>query len=234
MIARTSFQLLLLANLVLAVLWIGPRFGFDLLGGGGREPERMASQLHPDQVRLIGEAVAPPAADSAPAASSTPLAVASAPASSAVASCMQWSGLAPEQVAVVNAAIRTAGEGVTLREEVLSSHSYWINIPPLGNRAAAEKRGMELRQQGVQDLFVVRDAGPDQWAISLGLYRNEAAANRFFEDLQKKGLKGARLTVRDNPSSRIQLSGPSDQLARVAQQAADALKGGEQGACGAN
>lgn len=235
MIARTTFQLLLLANLVLAGLWLSPGLGLNLLGSGGREPERLDTQLHPEQVRLLGETSAPAsvvAALAQPDVSAQPVPAAAEPVSGAAPACVEWPSLAAEQVAAVNAAVRNAGDGLTLREEALpGTRSYWVNIPPQGGRAGAEKRIAELRQLGYQDIFLVKDEGPDQWAVSLGLYRNEAAANRFFEGLQKKSVRTAKITVRENASSRIRLSGPGELIERVRQTLAGSLKGNEPMAC---
>lgn len=234
MIARTSFQLLLLANLVLAGLWLSPRLGMDLLGSSGREPERLETQLHPERVRLLGEASAPAAAAPSDAASQPVVAEPAAGSAAGGQICVEWAALSSEQVAALNAAVRSAGDGLTLREEALpGTRSYWVNIPPQGGRAGAEKRVADLRQMGYQDIFVIKDEGPDQWAVSLGLYRNEAAANRFFEGLQKKNIRTAKITVRENASSRIRLSGTGELIERARQSAAESLKGSEPVACAA-
>ena len=51
--------------------------------------------------------------------------------------------------------------------------SWWVMVPPLANKAEADKKVGELKELGVSDLFVVHDAGPNQFAISLGVFSSE-------------------------------------------------------------
>jgi hypothetical protein len=68
-----------------------------------------------------------------------------------------------------------------------------VYIPPLASREAADRKAGELRHLGVQDFFVIQDNSPLQWGISLGVFKSEEAARKQLADLQKKGVRSARV-----------------------------------------
>ena len=78
----------------------------------------------------------------------------------------------------------------------------------------------------MSDFFIVQDSGPNQYAISLGLFSTEAAAQSLLEKLRRQGITNARMTTRENPepSSRIELRGPSDAMEKIRAFLADTLK----------
>jgi len=90
------------------------------------------------------------------------------------------------------------------QRRVESSTAYWVYVPPLANKAAAETRAAVLRAAGVKDLFVV-DSGRDRFAISLGNYRTEEAADAYVAELAAKNLvvrhrgKGTFVSHADRP-----------------------------------
>ena len=54
----------------------------------------------------------------------------------------------------------------------------------------------ELKALGVDDFFVIQDAGSYQWSISLGVFRSEAAAQARIADLKAKGVRSAQVGAR--------------------------------------
>lgn len=158
MILRTFFLLLVLGNLLL----LAASRGYLGKPDDGREPERLASQLHPEKLRI--------AVPSKPTAPPNPVIVPEAPAAEArAAECP--------------------------RSEAPAA-SHWVNIPDLANRAAAEKKGSELRQLGVND-FHILDAGEGgKFAISLGVFANPEEAAEALRNLNRKGVRSARITAR--------------------------------------
>ena len=232
---RPLFYLLFAANLVLG--WVN-LVGFDTAPGG--EPERLSSQLHPEKLKVVGygedtpkvelPAVEPTTASSdaspapvvATASEPEPVAEASKPAdaeASPVApakplplACVSWSGLSKAQAEAIS--VRAKAAKFNAREQtVTGTSSWWVHLPPQPDRASADKKGEELRGLGVTDYFVVRDAGANQNAISLGLYKSEESANRALESLKTKGVKTARIETREASSVKLEISGPADQLA---------------------
>lgn len=229
-VLRALFYVLIAANCVLAV--------FNLTGFGaapGGEPERLSGQLHPETLKIVGSGDESPAADkpveapsspsakepsvgasepavaneSAPSEAEPPKPVATKPLALA---CVSWSGLAKAQSDAV--ALRAKALHFSVKEASgAGASSWWVHLPPQTDRAGAEKKGEELRALGVTEFFIVKDAGANQNAISLGLYKSEESANRALDALKAKGVRSARIETRENTSSRIEVTGPADQLA---------------------
>ena len=78
-------------------------------------------------------------------------------------------------------------------------------IPPQGDRQGAQRKGAELKALGVDDFFVVQDAGSDQWSLSLGVFRSEAAAQARLADLQSKGVRSAQVGARVSQMQKVWL-----------------------------
>jgi hypothetical protein len=100
--------------------------------------------------------------------------------------------------------------------------SWWVRIPPQGSRSAAERREVELNLQGVTDTFIVQEAGPAQYAISLGLFKTEARARVLLDQLRARGVQGAGIEARMRTNHRIEARVLEDQL-RVVESAARGL-----------
>jgi hypothetical protein len=189
---RAAFLLLVFANLGFFAWAEG------YLGGqeSGREPQRLASQVAPEKLRIVtaAPAVAVPA---------EPL--------PAWLACRLVTGLPLAEVDAFK------GELVGFSVEVKpvdGTTSYWVHIPPQANKAAAEKKAGELRALGVKDFYIMQQDNPSRNAISLGLFRNEAAANELLQSLNKRGVRSARIEVRATPPRHTQalVKGPAELL----------------------
>ena len=93
---------------------------------------------------------------------------------------------------------------------------WWVFVPPLPNKAAAEKKAGELRQFGVTDYFIVPD-GFNRYAISLGVFSSEKGGQDRLAELKDKGVRSARLAPRPGKDSTVNLqaSGPAAAKAAV-------------------
>jgi hypothetical protein len=188
---RTLFFLLLLANITL--------FGYiklDSMSTG--EGARLGQQIQPDKIKLL-----------------TPQQVAAlgpAKVASLADVCVEWGPLAEADRARALASIEPLDLSKLMTQkkvEVLAS--YWLFLPPVPTRAAADKRVDELKAQGIRDASVI-DSGPQRLAISLGAFGTEDAAQARLAVLQSQGVNakvGARtqsvqqtaLVVRDPPAA---------------------------------
>lgn len=234
-IVRTLVLVLLLANLLLLVA------GRGLFGGApSGEPGRLAAQIEPQKIRLVapGEAAKPvgPAEQPAPASEPVP-GQAAAPAGKAEVApqperCVAVAGLSAEQVAALKAKLGPE-DSLKLRDRAQEGSSWWVNLPPLPDRETAIKRAEELRGQGVAGAFIIREEGEHRNAVSLALFRNEAAAQEFMRQLQIKGVKGARITVRSVPGARhtLDMRGPADRVAETVELALAANSAARRGEC---
>ncbi|MDR1349290.1 MAG: SPOR domain-containing protein [Zoogloeaceae bacterium] len=197
---RVLFFLLLFANLL-----------FFAYGQGyfGQKPSsdahRLEKQVNPERLRLTwlpdeapADAALPPSEVTAapavlPSAVATVASVAPVPSSAPVtaAVCIRINGLAPDD------AVQLAGQATILRLKAtqLEANGWWVFIPPLADRAAAEKKAAELTQLGIRDFFIANN-GAQQFAISLGIFSSEESAHRHLEELRGKGVRSARVGPR--------------------------------------
>jgi hypothetical protein len=81
--------------------------------------------------------------------------------------------------------------------------NHIVYIPPLGSKEAADKKAGELKQLGVTSFFVMSDDSSMKWAISLGVFKSEQAAQKLLAALQKQGVHSARITARGGSGSRV-------------------------------
>jgi hypothetical protein len=177
---RAIVFLLVFANLLFFV-WTQGYLG----SSASPDAIRLQQQLLADQISVVarGEAPALVKAESA-----------GKPVDNA---CLEWVDL---NVADADQVERLAAEKFSVfkltRRVVPGSSTYWVFIAPSTNKAAADKKTTELKKLGVPEFFVVTDAGPNQYAISLGIFSSEEAANERLEILRVKGVKSARVGER--------------------------------------
>jgi hypothetical protein len=172
---RTLVFLLLLANLTL--------LGYtklDSLSTG--EGVRLAQQVQPDKIVLLSpQQVA---------------ALGPAKASALADVCVEWGPLSDTDKARALASLEPLDLARLIsQKKVEVVASYWVFIPPAANRSAADRRVEELKAQGVKDLSLV-DGGPQRFAISLGVFRTEDAAQARLAALEAQGVKTAKVGAR--------------------------------------
>lgn len=209
--------LLLLANLLFYAFSAG-YFGRP----DNPDAARLAQQVAPEKMHLVsrGEApVAKPAKAPSPvveAAGETPAeaAVETPPAPAAVETiCRRWAHL---PLADGNRLAAQIGEKlgkfkVVKRTEAGEGSTWWVHIPPLGGKDEADRKAGELRQLGVTDYFIVQEAGPNRFAISLGIFSSEKGGQERLAELKTRGVRSARLSIRPGKDSQLTLdaSGPA-------------------------
>ncbi len=69
---------------------------------------------------------------------------------------------------------------------------WWVFIAPHSSQAAAVQRAKGLEKLGFKGYHVFDGSSPWKHAISLGVFKSEEAAERFLEELKRKGIQGAR------------------------------------------
>lgn len=189
---------MLLANL-LFFAWTQGYFGAV---GAGHEPQRLASQLAPERLHIIG--IGQPAPVTGPVT-----AVAGPPPES----CRLVGGLSKDEAQRLRTDTKLTGLRLAVKTSNNSS-TYLVLIPSLANRLAADKKLAELKQLGLSGFYVMLEEGAYKFAISLGQFDTEAAAVEFLQGLAKRGVKSAKLQVLDKPADQVQLEvrGPADLL----------------------
>ena len=111
--------------------------------------------------------------------------------------------------------------------------SYLVYIPPQDSKQDADKKAGELKKLNIPDFFVVQDDGPNRFAISLGIFSSEAAANEQYAKLRKKGVRSAKVGERSAKPSAVSLdiSGPEVQAEALRHLVAEVLPEKKPGVC---
>jgi hypothetical protein len=184
---RTLFLLLLLANLAF--------FAYSLTARERALAESPITslQVSPEKIRSLkpgeGAAASGNMLSGAPARAAT----------AAPAVCIEWGALAGPDVARADAALAKLDLPETLvQRAVTDAGGYWVYLPPVKSKAQLDRRIGQLAALGITEFFVVQDATPWRNAISLGIFRNEAAAKSFLEALRAKGVQSAVAERREN------------------------------------
>jgi hypothetical protein len=179
---RLSFFLLLLGNLAFHV-WSA---GYLSAGRVGYEPERLAQQLHPERVVIVAQSK--PKNDNKSLTSDN-----------GTIGCSRLSGFSGNDGRLIEAAL-AATEGITLSRQMLpASTVYWVLIPGLPNRQFADKKIAELRQLGIIDARVAEDDVSGPLVAFFGAFASEKEAQEHLNALARKGVRSARLTLRQLP-----------------------------------
>jgi hypothetical protein len=106
-----------------------------------------------------------------------------------------WKAVDSSTASAIEASATAAGLSV-VRGEVPAPSGYWVFIPPQANRAGAERKAGELRELGIREYFIVLDEGPNRYALSLGIFSTEAAANSHLAKLKGNGVRSAIVAPR--------------------------------------
>jgi hypothetical protein len=142
----------------------------------GTEAALMESQLNADKIRIVrGEPEPAPA-----------------PAPVRADACVEWGPFSVEELGRARAALEPLALGNRLVTAPVSvTAGWWVYLPPLRSRDAAERKIVELKSLGVEESYLVPERGDWENAISLGIFRSEEGAQRFLEALRAKGVRSA-------------------------------------------
>jgi cell division protein FtsN len=126
--------------------------------------------------------------------------------------CLEWGAFAADETVKAAAALEkfALGDKVAQRD---AGDSYWVYIPPLKTQADADKKAGELKARSVTDFYIMQDN--DQWrfAVSLGVFKTEEAANNYLGQLRQKGVRSAVAGPRGVKSSTFVIRDPGDAAA---------------------
>jgi len=112
--------------------------------------------------------------------------------------CWEWGIFSLSELAKVEARLKPLSFGTRQsRQPVQELASTVVYIPPLGSKAAAEKKVGELTRLGVTDFFIIQEPSSSlRWGISLGVFKSEEAAKQLLASLVAKGVRSAKLGTR--------------------------------------
>ena len=191
---RVLFWILLLGNVILfAVMQWG-----GVLFGDGRAAQAQ-SPLREESILMMSTPQSMP-----DIAQSAPVHIAISGAASAPVTaepiktvCMEWGDFSGEGFDRASKALADLQlESKLSQRQVEHTIGYWVYIPPLKNKVAANQKIAQLKARGVGEYFIVQDAGPWLNAISLGVFRTQEAAQNFLNELHAKDVRSAQIGER--------------------------------------
>lgn len=159
------------------------------------DPLPPGRQIEPDKLKVVSpaELAALSARTAAPAA---PVAV----------KCLEWGSFAMGDVPRAQSALEPLGFGPRLTQRrIEEAAGWWVFIPPQGSRPAALKKAAELKALAIDDYFIVQEEGPLRWAVSLGVFRTEEAAQMRLAALRDQGVRSAQIGPRETAVPKVWL-----------------------------
>ena len=163
--------------------------------GNEREPARMKNQLNPDKLVLISAARASAAAPPPEPEQQAGL-----------TACLEVGNFAAAEARRFEARLAPLDLGGRQSRQATASTdatSHIVYIPPQGNKEGADRKAGELKNLGVTNYFIMTDNTPMKWAISLGVFKSEAAAQALLAALSKQGVHSARLAARGGQIGKV-------------------------------
>jgi hypothetical protein len=219
---RAAFLLLLLANLA---FFAWGRYVAPV--ESGLDPAPLSRQIQPDKLRIIGpDDPAPAAAAPAPTPAAKPAAIAQ--------SCLEWGSFTLADTSRAEKALEPLALGTRVaHRRTEEAAGWWVFIPAQANRQAAQKKAAELKALGVDDYFIVLEEGPQRWAVSLGVFRSEEAAQGRLATLREQGVRSAQVGPRETvvPKVWLQVKGVDAPLETRLKDIARSIEGSELKAC---
>jgi hypothetical protein len=185
---RALFLLLVLANVAFFAWsrYVAPP-------EAAADPVPLGREIEPQKLKVI-------------APSELPAIVARPAPAPIVLKCIEWGGFTLADASNAQAALEPLQLGARLAQRRSDeSAGWWVFIPPQGSRPAAQKKAAELKALAVDDYFVVQDEGPYRWALSLGVFRSEEAAQARLAALRSQGVRSAQVGARETTVSKVWL-----------------------------
>jgi hypothetical protein len=214
---RTLFLLLLLGNVAFFAWsrYVSPP-------EASADPQPLERQIEPEKLRVVVPSELP--------------AVTPRPASAPVAlKCIEWGSFTLADASRAEKALEPLALGPRLAQRRTEENAgWWVFIPPQGSRPAALKKASELKSLGVDDYFVVQEEGPQHWALSLGVFRTEEAAQARLTALRAQGVRSAQVGARDTvvPKVWLQVKEVDGTLLARLKDVARSVEGSELRDCG--
>lgn len=190
---RALFWIVLLANVIFFVVL---RWGGLLTDGS-----QAAAQppLREEKIRLLGATPEQNLPSSAPLASAPPVAAVQ-PATAASPNqlaCLEWGDFSGVDLTRATEALSALKLGNKLSQRQIEHNiGYLVYIPPLKDKAAINQKLAQLKARGVEEFFVLQEAGPWLNAISLGVFKTQEAAQKFVDALRAKDVRSAQIGER--------------------------------------
>ena len=214
---RTFFLLLVLGNVAFFAWsrYIAP-------ADASADPLPLERQIEPDRLKVIAPSELPPVS-ARPASAST-----------VALKCLEWGSFTLADAPQAEKALEPLALGARLAQRrTEEAAGWWVFIAPQGSRPAALKKAGELKALAVEDYFIVQDEGPYRWALSLGVFRTEEAAQARLAALRGLGVRSAQIGARETtvPKVWLQVKGVDGALQAKLRETARSIEGSELREC---
>lgn len=244
---RIFLRAVLLFLIAANIAAVGVLLGWWDYGVHKGEARRLTTQVAPEAIRLVPPNALPPPAQ--PKQQPSPV-VAPPPAppvqpvsitkpSPAVEEpktppiCILLTGLSEDSAEELASLAEDAPGKIRTRQGSTGKPTaWWVRIPPTGSREAAEKKVEELKAKEISEYFIVHEAGVNQYAISLGLFKSESSAQNRLASIKLKGINNASVVPRNSPTtSTLELKGTQDTVNTFVRDALRKYKGVSKAPC---
>ena len=156
------------------------------------DPVPLGREIEPQKLKVV-------------APSELPAVVARPAPAPVVLKCIEWGSFTLADALNAQAAPEPLQLGARLAQRRTDENAgWWVFIPPQGSRPAAQKKAAELKALAVEEYFVVQDE-PYRWALSLGVFRSEEAAQARLAALRAQGVRSAQVGARETTIAKIWL-----------------------------
>lgn len=148
--------------------------------------------------------------------------------------CLAWSGLSAKDADRLGALVadKYAAFKVARQATPVEGGQWWVFIPPLPTKADADKKAGELKHMGATDFFVIQEAGPNRFAISLGVFSSQSGAEDRLAELKGLGVRSAKVGPRSKDALfKLEARGPATAKAALADAVRRLLPDAESSAC---
>ena len=111
--------------------------------------------------------------------------------------CLEWGEFSGADLKRATDTLSTLHVSDNLSQRQIEfDKGYWVYIPPLKNKAAVNRKISQLKVRRVNEYFIVWDKGPLQFAISLGVFKTQDAAQNYLKELRAKDVRTAQVGER--------------------------------------
>lgn len=113
--------------------------------------------------------------------------------------CIEWGSFSSNEQGRIEPVLEKLQLAEKLSQRKIDSTvGYWVYIPPLTNKAEAEKKIKQLDALRIPEHFLVQENNEFRNAISLGIFKSEEAATNYLTQLRDKGVRSAKTGAREH------------------------------------
>lgn len=198
---RLVFWFFLLTNGILLAFRLGY---LDSVLPQKSEPQRLARQLNPERIRLLGQDWAKTTVNAKLTAKPVSAPPPIVKKESKRIECMEIGDFPVAKSRQIERRLTALSlGGHRKRKNIEKPTRFMVYIPPQGGINGANKRVSKFRRLGVINYFIIKNKPELHGAISLGVFKSETGAKRHQANLKRKGLRDVRIGGRNWVTTKV-------------------------------